>query len=180
MDNPIYLCKKSVHMSRPLEKYDPDKLVNNPFVTDLKIPVTRTIAPNQYTFVVDMDDSEKVGTYTKTGFYIDKVQSSRVYYTANAKEKIYKLSDKAQRLYLYLLYNLPKSKPYVQINKQNYMVKNEVKSRITYSNAIKELIAEGFITGTQYKTVYWINPTLFTSGNRLKIYPNNLDVKGEL
>src|ERR1035437_801229 len=102
MDNSVYLCTKPVHMSRPLEKFDESKLINNPFTNNLKIPVTKTIAPNQYTFTVDINDPEKVGTYTKAGFFIDKVQSSRVYYSANAKDNVYKLSDKAQRLYLYI------------------------------------------------------------------------------
>lgn len=177
----MYIRTKPVPMSRPLEKYDPGKLVNNPYTTDLKIPVTQAVAPGQYTFEVDMDDPGKPGTYVKSkGFFIDKVQSSRMYYTAGSKEKVYALSDKAQRLYLYILYNMLKSKPYIQINKQWYMKMNNVKSRITYTNALKEIIAAGFITGTQYKTVYWINPTLFTSGNRITIYPNNLEVKGEL
>lgn len=182
MDSDVYICTNNTQMSRPLEKFDDSKLINNPFTSDLKIPVTLAAMPGQYTFDLEaVNMSGDLGTYVPSkGFLIDKIQSSRVYYSANAKDKVYGLTDKAQRLYLYILYNMPKSKPYVQINKHNYMFRNNVKSRITYTNAVKELITEGFICNTQYRTVYWVNPLLFSSGNRLKIYPNNIDIKGEL
>lgn len=165
-------------MSKPLEKFNPDMLVNNPFTNSLLIPVTKTYSPDQYTFHPS-DDSD-VGTYLPSGFYLDKVQSTRIYYSTGAKEIIYNLSDRAQRLYIYVLYNLPKGKDYVQINKDNYMKKNNVKSRITYGHALKELIRYGFIVRTMYKTVYWTNPVLFSSSNRLKMYPNNLDIRNEM
>ncbi len=179
MDNTVYICTNNTQMSKKLEEFDELKLTNNPFTNSLLIPVTKTYSPNQYTFHPE-PDAEKLGIYLPTGFYMDKVQSSRVYYSAGAKEIVYGLSDKAQRLYLYILYNMQKGKPYIQINKDNYMTKNNVKSRITYAGALKELIRYGFIAGTMYRTVYWVNPMMFTSSNRLRMYPNNLDIKGEL
>ncbi len=180
MNKTMYICQKHTQMSRPLEKFDESKLVNNPYTNSLLIPVTKTFSPGQYTFHMDIEHPENVGTYLPTGFYMDKVQSSRVYYSAGMKDIVYGLSDRAQRLYLYILYNMQKSKPYVQINKENYMTKNSIKSRITYANALEELIRYGFIVKTIYKTVFWTNPMMFSAGNRLKMYTNNLDVKGEL
>ncbi len=179
MNNNIDLCQKDILMAKPLEQFDESKLVNNPYTNSLLIPCTRTYSPDQCSFHPDPDNPD-VGTWLPTGFYMDKVQSSRLYYSAGMKDVVYGLSDRAQRLYLYILYNLPKGKPFVQINKDNYMTRNNIKSRITYESALKELVRYGFIVKTIYRTVYWINPMMFTSGNRLKIYPNNLDVKGEL
>lgn len=174
----MYICTNTYTMSSKLEEFDESKLINNPFINSLLIPVTRTYSPNQYTFHSPVNG--EIGTFLPTGFYLDKIQSSRLYYSAGSKEMVYNLTDRAQRLYIYILYNLVKGKDYVQINKENYMKKNNIKSRITYAAAIDELIRYGFIVKTIYKTVYWTNPLLFSSSNRIKMYPNKLEVKNEI
>lgn len=165
-------------MAKRLEEYDESKLVNNPFTYSLLIPTTKVLS-DKFKFLPD-EVLQGEGVFIKDTFHIERTQSVRMYYCTGCKAMIYNLSDKAQRLYIYLLYNLERKKDYVQINKDDYMKKNNVKSNTTYLAAVEELIRYGFIGNTMYKTVYWTNPFLFSSSHRLSMYPDRIDEKADL
>ena len=165
-------------MSKKLEDFDESKLINNPFTYSLLIPATKMLSDAFKLLPAEMEGEE--GTLIRDTFLIERTQSVRMYYCPGCKLMVYNLSDKAQRLYLYLLYNLERKRDYVQINKEDYMKKNNVKSNTTYLGAVEELTRYGFIGNTMYKTVYWTNPFLFSSSDRIAMYPDRVEEKADM
>ena len=165
-------------MSKKLEVYDQSKLVNNPFTYSLVIPTTKVLS-DRFKYIPPEAQGEE-GAFVHDTFHIEQTQSVRMYYCTGCKAFIYNLSDKAQRLFLYILYNLERKKDYIQINREDYMKKNNVKSNTTYLAALEELIRYSFIGNTMYKTVYWTNPFLFSSSDRLSMYPDRIMEKSDL
>lgn len=165
-------------MSKPLEDFDPSKLVNNPFTYSLVIPTTKIMSDKFKVLPAEVQGEQ--GTFVRDTFHIEQTQFVRMYYCPGCKGFVYNLSDRAQRLFLYILYNLDRKKDYVQINREDYMKKNNVKSNTTYLAAVDELVRYSFIGNTMYKTVYWTNPFLFSSSDRIAKYPDNIQQKGDL
>lgn len=153
-----------------LEQFDETILKTNPFTFTLSLPVTKIISNVSYS------RSPEDGMILNSVFYQEQIESTRVYH-CKAKEDVYKLSDKAIRLYMYILYNLKSGKDFIQINEEYYMKKNGIKSINTFKAAKMDLIQNNFILPTIYKTVFWTNPNMFFNGNRLKKYPHNLNIK---
>lgn len=166
-------------MAKKLEIYDETKLVNNPFSYSLTVPVIKMFDDKRYEYHPAEAEGEE-GVYLKAAFYAEQMQSTKLYYCPGCIAMVYNLSDKSQRLFLYILYHLTRKKDYMQINKDDYMTKNNVKSNTTYLAAVEELLRYGFIGNTMYKTVYWINPIIFSSADRITKYPDRIDEKGEL
>ena len=154
-----------------LEEFDEKNLIKNPFEFTLQIPVTELISNIEY--IKDMEE----GIIVPKGIVLERTKSIKLYYCEDCKDFVANLSDKAQRLYLHILYNLLHGKDWIQINSEYYMKKNGISSINTFKNAIKELMRYSFISPTEYKTVFWINPNLFFAGNRLKKYPNNIKIE---
>jgi len=151
-----------------LEVYDEKNLIKNPFEYSLQIPVTSMYSSNSLT--KNMED----GVVVHKEILLEQTQSVKIYYCSDCKQYVANLSDKAQRLYLHILYTLKPNKDYIQINSEYYMKSNNIKSINTFKEALKELIRYNFIAPTEYKTVFWINPYLYFAGNRLTKYPNNI------
>lgn len=166
-------------MAKKLEDYDESKLTNNPFSYSLVVPVVKMFDDKRYEYHPPEADGQ-TGTYLNATFYTEQTQSTKLYYCPGCIAMVYNLSDKAQRLFLYILYHLHRKRDFVQINKDDYMKKNNVKSNTTYLGAIEELIRYGFICATIYKTVYWTNPIIFSSTNRINAYPDNIEEKWEM
>jgi hypothetical protein len=162
-------------MGKKLEEFDESKLMKNPFSFSLKVPVSVLTNKDAFTYLPSDVEGEN-GTFINKEYTVEKQQFTRIYYSPGTKAYVYNLSDKAQRLFIYIVYNLKRKQDYLQINKDDYMVKNNVKSLTTYKNAIDELIRYGFIAPTIYKTVYWTNPILFSSSDRVQMYPDNLEI----
>lgn len=165
-------------MSKKLEQYDETRLVNNPFTYSLVIPTTKVLSDKFKHLPAEVIGEQ--GTFVLDTFHIEKTQSVRMYYCTGCKSFVYNLSDKAQRLYLYILYNLDRKRDYIQINRDDYMTKNNVKSNTTYLAAIDELVRYSFIGNTMYKTVYWTNPFLFSSSDRISKYPDRIEQVSDL
>ena len=166
-------------MAKKLEEYDESKLVNNPFSYSLEVPVMKMFDDKRFEFHPPEAEGE-TGTYLHASFYAEQQQSTKLYYCPGCISMVYNLSDKAQRLFLYLLYHLQRKKDFMQINKDDYMKKNNVKSNTTYLAAVEELLRYGFISNTMYKTVYWINPIVFSSTDRISKYPERIREKGTM
>ena len=152
---------------------DESKLVLNPFVNNLQIEATKMTDLNKY--VIDSNgEPQPVSTL------IEKRQNVKLFYCTACKDMVYNLSPGAKSLYLFVLYNLESGQDWIQINTQWYMSKNSIKSINTYKEAVKELCRYMFLNQTaDYKDVYWINPMLFFSGNRIAKYPEKVIIKGE-
>lgn len=156
--------KSSIEMNK-LPKYNESELGGNPFAQKLQIPVTPVVSSKDL-----VADDE--GVIVNKTFYIEKTAKVELYIHECARDNIAKLSDKAQRLFLHILYTLNRSKDHYQFNKEHYMKQNNIKSHTTVSNAIQELVRYEYICKSCKQTVYWINPYRFFPGSRLLKYPN--------
>lgn len=162
-----------------VEKIDESQLRANPFSFTLELQVTEVIQSGEFEKVQDEELTE--GVILNKSYMAERTQSTKIYYCEDCRHRVFELSDKAQRLFLYILYSLKRGKDWIQINKENYKSKNGIKSDTTVNEAIKELVTNSFIQPTVvFKTAYWINPLYFFSGNRLKKYANNVKVKASL
>ena len=161
-------------MPTKLPDFDRSKMGNNPFLNDFFIPVS--VLTSDTTFkVVPSNEHGENPILVKSEYVAERQQYTRLYYATGAKLLVFGLSDRAQRLYLYILMNLERKQDYIQINKDDYMRKNNIKSRTTYTEAINELSRYCIIyQSVQYKSVYWTNPKYFASSDRVAMYPKNL------
>jgi len=150
------------------EEFKEENLKNNPFSFSLIIPVTKIISNVDYT--MDVED----GVLHNKSFYIEKMKKTTIYHCDSCKANTLNLSDKALRLFTWILLSLEPGKDYIRINKELYMKKTDTKSINTFKEAVKELIRYAYITNTEYKTIYYINPNIFFSGNRLNKYPDRI------
>lgn len=158
---------------KKLQQIDESKLILNPFVNNLQIEATRLTDTGK--FVRDTD-----GVLHPVTTIVEKRQNVKIFYCTACKDMVYNLSPGAKSLYLFVLYNLDSGKDWIQLNSQWYMTKNNVKSVNTFKDAVKELCRYMFLNQTaDYRDVYWINPMLFFSGNRIAKYPDKVIIKGE-
>lgn len=170
-------CKFVVQMKNDNEmnkvpEIDEKQLGGNPYVYKLQIPVTEITKVNEFQENVE-------GVLINKVLYAEKTKKVEVYIHETSRDNVAQLSDKAQRMYLHILYTIKRSKDWVYLNKEFYMTKNKVKSITTYLSAIKELHRYEFIQPSAVKGVYWINPYRFFPGNRVVKYPNNLKIEGK-
>ena len=151
---------------KALPKYTEEEIGINPFLMGFKIQANVACSPDQYKkHNQDGQDIMLPATYD-----MDHTQRCEVYYTTGMKAVIMGLTDKAQRLLLYIQYSMVRGKDYFQFNPTDYMNKNEIKSRTTVTNAITELKRYGIIANAPRQTVYWVNPDIMFGGNRLNYY----------
>jgi hypothetical protein len=159
---------------KKLQEIDPSKLLLNPFVNDLYIEASRLTDSKK--FIPD----PVTGELLPATALVEKRQSAKIFYCTDCKQIIYNLSPGAKSLYIFVLYNLTTNQDWIQLNSQSYMTKNSVKSINTFKDAVKELCRYGFLgTTPEYKDVYWINPKMFFSGNRITKYASRVIIKGE-
>lgn len=148
-------------------------LTENPYKTSLAIPVRKVISNIEFA-----ENTE--GVLVNKVFYSEVTKKVEVYIHENSRSNVENLSDKAQRLYLHLLYTIDRDCEWNYINKEFYMKKNGIKSLTTVKNAINELHRYGFIQPAPVKGVYWINPYRFFAGSRIKHFKDNLKVEGNV
>lgn len=170
-------CTFAVEMDKTTEmkkapELNVEKIGTNPFLHTLQIPVTEILSNKDLVEGAD-------GTVINKTLYMEKTQKVEIYYHECAGDNIAKLSDKAQRLLLHVMYTLDRNKDYYWLNKQHYMNRNEIKSHTTVSNAVNELIRYQYLLKTACTGWYWINPYRFYPGSRLARYPDKKIVKGD-
>ena len=160
---------------RKQQNIDETMMAVNPFSYSLRVNVT------ELTEVIIRKELFSTAQTKETRITnIEYDSYTKIYYHAGIKDMIYKLSPQAKSVYLFILYNLDSGKDWIQLNRQWYMTKNEVKSINTFKEAIKELCRYCFILqNVDYNDVYWINSQLFFQGNRITKYTNNIVVKNK-
>jgi hypothetical protein len=98
---------------------------------------------------------------------------SKVYNKSDYRLYISSLPKRAKELYLWIIYELDCNKDYVWINRERYMMENDV-SKNTTTEAINDLVKANVLFISTIQSVYWVNPYFFFSGNRLEKYKNYL------
>lgn len=148
---------------------DESKFISNPLAgADFKILINKLTDNN--TFVNDGEN------WLPNELSLEKETITKLYVKAENRLIISKLSSKAQRLYIWLTYELEYSKDYLWINRKRYMSENDISSINTFKDAVEELCRYLIIYPTLEgkKDFYWINPRLFFCGDRVKKYPNHV------
>lgn len=151
------------------------KLVgNNPFLNNLKIEVTEISDGKRFV----NDDGVMLPEITKVEYKTHLHVFTR---DKNYRSTIDKLTVAGKSLYLYIQSRLEPSDDFIEINKDNYLKTNNVKSIITYRKAVNDLIDNNIIIkmGT-YQNVFWVNPHFLFCGSRINKFPKNLIVKSEV
>ena len=115
------------------------------------------------------------GIHLPNEYIMEKETSTRVYTKSEHRLFITQLSDKSKSLYLWLLYEIEPGKDYLWINKERYKQESKTSDN-TYRAAIEELVNNLVLAPSLVRNVYWINPRLFFSGNRVNKYPNHVEV----
>lgn len=156
------------------EKFNEKELGINPFTVALRIPVTKVISNVE--FVQDISD----GIFHNKAFFLEKVKKTSIYHCESCRDNTIGLTDKALRLYMWILMSIEPNKDYIQINQEYYMKKSGTKSINTFKAAITELSRYLYISAVPgFKSIYWINPMFYYSGNRLNKYPSNIEETGQ-
>lgn len=159
---------------KKLHDVDESKMVINPFSYTLQIEATKLIS----TDVTESSYDQQTINTIEREVLIEHKSYTKLFYCSGCKDIIYNLSPQGKSLYLFVLYNLTAGKDWLQLNSQWYMTKNNVKSINTFKDAVKELCRYAFLSqSADYTDVYWINPTLFFHGSRIKKYPKHVVVK---
>ena len=146
-----------------------EKLGGNPFIRNLKIGVNKLRSGDRY--------KEIDGVWMKAEAELEATPFCRVYSDAERRLSMVELTPRGKDLLLWIMYELELNKDYVWIPKKRYMRESRISAVNTYKAALNELIRANYIVATVVSNVYWINPHYFFNGNRVKKYPNNVQVK---
>lgn len=150
-------------------KFEEDELGINPFLSSLEIPVSKIKSDDRFT-----KDGE---LWYKANFEFDADNSCKVFSDSVRRLKMVKLSARGKDLLLWLVFEADKGKDYVWLNKDRYMEECKISSMNTYRSAVNDLIRNAYINRTVVTDIFWINPTLFYNGNRIKAFPDNVKEK---
>lgn len=156
-------------------KIDESKLIANPLAgADFKILINRITDGNS--FVQDKD-----GIMLPRQMDLEKEEYTKLYTKSENRLIVSKLSSNAQRLYIWIAYELECGKDFIWINKKRFMEENDIKSVNTFKSGLEELCRYLLIYPTlEVKNgYYWINPRLFFCGSRPNKYPNNVELYSE-
>lgn len=142
---------------------------DNPYARFMVIEATLIVDAQKYKI-------DRNGIKQTDKFKIEKIPATKVFHTPGVKKKVCELSDKAIRLYAYIINDLTPQKDYIEINPSYYMTLNNIKSKGTYYKALSDLLKADFIKNCEFENVYWLNPEIFYCGNRLEKYPDSVVV----
>ncbi len=85
------------------------------------------------------------------------------------------LSPRAQRLLLWIMFEVKSPNDFLWINVPRYMKENRIEDRKTYRAAVTELSRYMIIhRHPKYKTVFWLNSRFFFAGSRVNKYPKHV------
>lgn len=119
---------------------------------------------------------DKEGNEVIEDVELEKESFTKVFLEGGKRKAVCRLSGSASKLFTWLMYELESSKDYIWINKERCMEEIGIGSINTYKDALKEVVGSGLIAASLEPDVFWINPRLFFCGNRIKKYPNHVEV----
>lgn len=146
------------------------KKVVNPFSNELVIQVDVRLSPDAK--IVDPVYGE-IPAWTE----IEKAKATKVYKTAELRNQTMNLSATAMRMLWFITYEMEGSDDWVELDPEWYKEVSQAGSRNMYSKGKEELVRYGYISRTEYKNIYWVNPKIIYGGNRITKYPTKVEVK---
>lgn len=152
---------------------DPAKFKANPLAgADFKIIVDRIADGNYY--------KDPDGTWLPSDYQREKESITKVYTKAEHRKMAMMLSPKAKSLFLWFIFEADWGNDYMWVNHRRYMEECNITSINTFKDAAEELSRYLIIYPSLVKEVYWINPALFFSGNRIAKYPDHVEISADL
>lgn len=142
----------------------------NPFLQSLRLTVmTKTLVTNN---IVQQEGINKVLSKTIQQIEWEKDPYVRVYKNNQFFNIYQQMSGNACKLIFFILFNTSKESDIVSLDPKKVMEYLGIKSRVTLSKTIQECIDYAYIT--KYKShIYWVNPLLFFSGDRIGYFKEN-------
>lgn len=153
----------------------PANMGKNPFIVNEIIKARSFSKEKHYTIQTD-DKINLVTGNLKEIMLVEEQHCTKLFHDVDYRNIILKLDENGMRLFLYIMYQINPNEDYVWINNTHYQSLTNV-SKKQYLEGIQNLIRYSIITTTIYQEVYFINPMIFFSGNRLKKYPDNIKVR---
>jgi hypothetical protein len=145
---------------------------DNPFLNKLEIN-SLLITKNGY-------DKEEESA-DRLSYKVEYDDYTKVFRGNGSVMNMYELNNRGRELLLYIIMHIGENDDWISINVENYMVKHKIKSINTYKDAVKNLVAKGYILRTHdYRNVFWVNPHYIFNGNRIKTFPKNVTIKREV
>lgn len=149
-------------------QYKEEDLGISPFVTSLVVNVNEIAYKQNY----KKEDGIILPKYGK----VEIDDYCKVYISASRRKVMNELTARGKELLLWIIYEVDPNKDYLWVNKNRYMYENGIGSVNTYKAALAEVMKAGFICASPVKDVYWINPAMFYSGNRITQFPKNVQI----
>ena len=153
--------KKSIHLKI------------NPIVNDGNFYISVSILEDKKNYV--KDPKENKALHMPKQFYFERQIKTKLYRSEIIKTMLLELDRNAKDLILWLLLEIQPNIDYIIINKEDYSKQMKVSIKTT-QRAIKSLIDKNIIAISKEIDVYFINPAIFFNGNRIKHYPNNIQI----
>lgn len=147
----------------------------NPFIVNQVIKARTFAKDNHYTIQSDEGINLVTGSL-KESLILEEQSYTKIYHDVDYRDILLRLKEKGLKLFLYITYQITSNEDYIWINNVHYQ--NITKyTKQDYLEGVKELVRYSIITTTIYPEVYFINPMIFFSGNRLKKYPDNIKIR---
>ena len=144
----------------------------NPFIVNELIKV-RSFKKKQEMNLSSYDKNQTLNASIEEKVLIEYETNTKLFHDTEYRNIILKLNGNALKLFLFISYEVKTNEDYLWINSSLFM-KTTTLSKKDFTKAVDDLIRYGIITYTKYPEVYFINPLIFFSGDRLKKYPDNL------
>lgn len=171
LENDVSSCINGQEMRRKSSKIDESQLILNPFSHELYIEVSMRLDS-------EAKIKDELGNEVPASSLIEKSLTTKVYKTAATREQTMGLSATALKMFVLILYEVHTNTDWIEMTPEWYIqVAGKGGSRNSHKRGIDELTRYGYITPTKFKHVYWINPRLIFSGNRIEKYRKNVVMK---
>lgn len=152
------------------------KLGFNPFMTNITLKGRMLDKEENIIIQSDKGVGVPVGTFKST-IVIEEQSFTKIWHDTDFRNIILKLDEVSLKLFIFIQYQLEPNKDYIWINSRLFQDTACVKHKSEYIEAMEKLVRYSIVTTTIYPDVYWINPLILFSGNRLKKYPDNLKLR---
>lgn len=135
----------------------------NPFINALHVP-----------YIEYVTDVKHVQGETKVyGFEAEADEHIRLYTSRVKREFIFNtLTDKARELYFMILYSLNREYDYVVFSYEKVQSLQKSYAIRRFADGMRDLIRYSVLdVKDKAADAYWYNPLYFSTGNRLKMFP---------
>lgn len=142
----------------------------NPFSQELYIEASTRLDPDAWV-------NDENGNQIPASSVIEKQLATKIYHSAANRDRVMNLSATAMRMLWFITYEIEGADDWVCLDPEWYKEASKAGSRNMYKKGKDELVRCGYISRTEYKNIYWVNPSLLYGGNRLTKFKSKVVVK---